>query len=219
MKRNNFLCEGALFSFTANQFIFKFDSAINERITLLVNSNNGLGQFYDITGGDLNQTSIFVTALGNNGTGSEDSGTHAESMTNGELEIDGSGGVAVGVVDITPTAGEWILDPLTQGFTINTTTGVMTYNGIKDIDVGLNFKVIASPVSGPNQNLVFDIRINGVQQTKSITNLVTSDIDNAIYVGGLFKLSNGDTIQLFKNNTTNTNNTNVTVPTILITSI
>ena len=164
----------------------------------------------------LDSTSVLVSA--ENNQGSPDSMSQAEARTGATLEVDGSGGVDVPIQDLTPAPGDWIEDPTTEEFTVDTSTGVTTYNGIKDKTFLIQYQLTAIPSSGPAQILDFDVHINGIIQTKATTTIDTSSATKTTYIGGLFVLSTGDTVQLFKENLTNTNNTDVSVATVLITS-
>jgi len=163
----------------------------------------------------LDQSSILVTARDNDD--SLDSESHAEARTGATLTVDGSGGVDVPVVDITPAPGDWIQDPNTQEFSVDELTGLITYIGIKTRTFHVKYQLTAEPTSGGAQVVNFDIHLSGVQQTKSQIQINTANAIVGSYIGGLFVLSTGDTLQLFKNNTTNTNDTNISVSTVLAT--
>ena len=177
----------------------------------------------DFTAGDtgnmntssLDQTDIRVTALGNRNT--PDSKTLSESSINGTLEVDGSGGVDVPIVDITPVSGDWVEDPTTEEFSVDDTTGLVTYNGVKIITAMVKYSLRVEEASGPSQDLIIDLHINGVSEPKA-TVLVTTVAGGIVasYIGGNFTINPGDTFQLFKDNTTNTNNTLVSNTTLLI---
>jgi len=164
----------------------------------------------------LDGTSVLVSSDDN--TDVPDSMSHAEERTDTVLEVDGSGGIDVPVVDVTPTPTDWVADGNTEEFTIDTTTGLITYNGIDDKTFLIQYQLTAAPTTGPSQQLTFDVHINGVIQLKASTSFNTSSESKATYIGGLFVLSNGDTVQLFKNNFTNTNNTTVQLVTLLVTA-
>ena len=172
--------------------------------------------------GNMNTSSLdsedpIVFAEGNNG--SLDSMTIAESRTNGTLEVDGSGGIDVPIIDITPVAGDWIEDPSTERFSVDTTTGLVMYNGVNPVAVMIKYSLGASQTSGPAQTIDIDLHINGIVQTKSTTTFTTVGVGSpvsVVYNGGNFVINPGDTFQLFKDNITNTNNTDVTNTTLLI---
>jgi len=164
----------------------------------------------------LDETDLRVGSLGNARANQKDSMTLGEETTNGVLQVDGSGGVNVPVVDVTPTAGDWIKDPATERILIDSTTGILRYNGLVDISVDVRYKVSASTTTGPAQTLEFILHLNGVGQAKTIVNINTSGTSEGSYIGGIFSLSSGDEIQLFKNNLTNTNNTEVSATVLLL---
>ncbi len=163
----------------------------------------------------LDSTSVLVFTDNNEGT--PDSMSQAEARTGATLEVDGSGGVDVPIVDVAPVPGNWIQDPNTQDFIINTTTGEKIYIGIKTKTFRMEYQLTATPTSGPPQILDFDIHINGIAQTKTTTTIDTANVTKTTYIGGLFVLSTGDAIQVHKENLSNTNNTNVSVATVLTT--
>jgi len=199
----------------------RVDSSIGPLASVVIqNSPDNLvaTDYYDTSAGGLDQTDPRVTAL-NNGTRAN-SMSLAEARSNGILEVDGSGGVDVPVVDITPVSGDWIQDTTTEEFTVDLTTGIVTYNGLKPISVKIEYSLSAAQTSGSAQTIDFDLHINGVVETKSIRQLVTSGVGNflpVIYNGGNFDIDTGDTFQIFKDNTTNTNNTDIQNATMLIT--
>lgn len=171
------------------------------------------------TGGNANansldSTSVLISASDN--TGVPNSMSQAEARTGTLLVVDGSSGIAVPIEDLTPAPGDWIQDVNTEEFSIDPLTGIVTYNGIADKTYLIQYQLTASPSSGGAQIIEFDIRINGVQQAKSLITTLTAVANVGTYIGGLFVLSNGDTLQLFKNNTTNTTNTDISNATLLI---
>lgn len=173
------------------------------------------------TGGNLdanslNSTSVLVSSRDNSSV--PDSMSHAEARTSRTLEVDGSGGIDVPIVDIAPVLGDWIPDINDEEFTLDTTTGLYTYIGIADKTKLIQYQLTATPTSGPSQIIDFDLHINGIIQPKATRTLDTATATEVTFIGGLFVLSNGDTIQLFKDNQTNTNNTNVLDATNLITA-
>ena len=170
----------------------------------------------NLNAASLDSTSVIVSA--ENNQRSPDSMSHAEARTGATLTVDGSGGVDVPIEDLTPAPGDWIQDPNTEEFTVDLSTGLITYNGIEDRTYLITYQLTATPTSGPNQVLDFDVHVNGVVQPKATVTIDTASVTKATYVGGLFVLSSGDTVQLFKDNTTNTNNTDVSVATVLITT-
>lgn len=168
----------------------------------------------------LDQTSPLVRA--NNNANSPDSKTASESSTNGILEVDGSGGVAVPIVDITPVSGDWVKDPSTQRFSVDTITGLVSYNGLNTITTKISYSLLAAQTSGAAQTTLYVVNINGVGQTKSETTIITAGTGNfiaGVYNGGNYILNPGDTLQLIKLNSTNTNNTDIQRAVLLINAI
>jgi len=169
----------------------------------------------NVNNASLDQESPIV--ISNNNSPISNSHSHAEARSGTILTVDGTGGGDFPVVDLTPVPGDWIQDPNTEEFTINESTGLTTYNGIKTNTFLIVYQLTAEPTTGPDQIINFDFHINGEQQTKSLIQVNTANSIVGNYIGGLFILSPNDTIQLFKNNTTNNNNTNISVSTVLIT--
>jgi len=165
----------------------------------------------------LDSTDVLVSAFNN--PGQPDSMSHAEARTSGTLVVAGAQNVDVPVIDVTPVAGDWIADANTERFSIDTTTGIITYNGTEKKIFDIEYQLTAAHPTGGAQTLLFDIHVAGIQQTKSQITIITSSAGVVeTYIGGLFELSPGDTVQLFRDNTTNSNDTDVSVATILITA-
>jgi len=181
-------------------------------VDILFGTDEAVGK---MNAASLDQESPLVRARDN--TFSPDSQSQAEARTGATLEVDGAAGGDFPIVDITPAPGDWIEDPNTEEFSIDTSTGLITYNGTKDRTFLIEYQLTAVPTSGGAQVINFDLHVNGVQQTKSIIQIDTSVANVGAYIGGLFVLTPGDTLQLFKNNTTNTNNTDISVSTVLAT--
>lgn len=142
-----------------------------------------------------------------------------EAATNSSLIVVTNGGGIVPVVDTTPVPGDWIEDPTTERVTIDTTTGIMTYIGVNEVAVELKYSFAASVVGGGTQILELHLHINSVEQTKTLAVFDTaSGALSGNYPGGIFKLFNGDTIQLFVQNTSTAFDTNVAATVILLTA-
>lgn len=187
-------------------------------LTFATSPDNGITtDYFDTSSGGLDETDPQVIAQ-NNGA-RKNSQTIAESRSNLTLEIDGSGGIDVPIIDITPVAGDWIEDSATERFSVDTTTGLITYNGLNPVTAMISYSLSAAQTSGGAQTILFDLHINGIEQIKSEIIIVTAGVGSPVssaYNGGNFLISPGDTFQLFKDNTTNTNNTDVTLATLLI---
>jgi len=203
------------------EFAVRIDPSIGSTASITIQNspdNSVATDYFDLATGGLDQTDPRVISL-NNGS-RENSMTLAEARTNGVLEVDGSGGIDVPIVDITPVSGDWIQDPSTEEFTVNTTTGLVTYIGLRPISVKIEYSLSASQTSGGNQTIEFDLHISGVTQVKTLRTLVTSGTGSPLpiaYAGGNFNIDTGDTFQIFKDNMTNTTNTDIQDGTILIT--
>ncbi len=182
-------------------------SEVVEEVSYKVVATFGVTDTGTWTNKSLTQKDPRITAFANEKVSVPNSMTLGEAMTDGALDVDGSGGVAVAVVDIAPAPGNWIEDPASERVSVDTTTGLLTYNGLIDIALELRYKVFATPSSGGNQTLEFHLHINGVQQTKTKLLMDTAMDNNGFYVGGIFSFSPNDTVQLFKLNTSNTSDT------------
>ena len=201
----------------SNQILFDIDNSITGQMDILnVFDLGGSGTFY--AGGGLDQTSPLVTAL-NNGV-SPDSMTIGEARSTGTLLVNiVTQNVAVPVVDTTPVPGDWIQDSATERFSIDTTTGIITYDGIRPITVTIQYQVAAQLTTGSNTTYEFTINKNGSPVTKTIISTLvptTSAFVQIIYVGGIFNLETGDTIQLFCTNVSNTNDVDVKATSVLV---
>jgi len=173
--------------------------------------------YFDTAAGGLDQTNPQVIA-DNNGT-RPNSMTLAESSSAGILVVDGSGEIDVPIVDITPMAGDWVEDPTTETFSVNTTDGIITYNGLNPITVMVKYSLSIAQTSGPAQTVEIDLHINGTVQPKSGITIITVGTSNfvpGVYNGGNFLIQPGDTFQLFKDNTSNDNDTSVQNAILLI---
>lgn len=206
---------------SAAEFPMRIDPSIasNADIEISIAPDNDVAtDYFDTSSGGLDETDPRINArIGGN---RKSSITAAEGRTSGILEVDGSGGVDVPVVDITPVSGDWIEDSATERFTVDPTTGLITYNGLNPKIVQIKYEISAAQTSGANQTIQFDIHINGISQSKSERTLITEGVGGflpVIYNGGIFTINPGDTIQLFKENITNTNNTDVSDAVLLIT--
>ena len=210
------------FMAAAGEFPVRIDTSIASDADIEIDRANDNGvatDYFDTSAGGLDETDPRVNArIGGN---RKSSITTAEGRTSGTLEVDGSGGIDVPIVDITPVGGDWIEDLLTEGFSVDTSTGLITYNGLNPKIVQIKYDLFASQTTGAAQTIDFDMHINGVSQIKSERRLITTSTAGTflqvVYNGGLFTINPGDTIQLFKDNITNTNNTDVMDAVVLIT--
>lgn len=215
---------GCSFTMTAaDQRPVRVDSSINAaREILFQNSpdNDIATDYFDTSSGGLDQTNPQVTTI-NNGLRAN-SMTISETTTSRILEVDGSGGVAVPIVDVIPVPGDYTADPTIERFSLDTTTGIVTYIGLSPITGFVKFSLSAAQISGAGQTVNITLYINGVPQTKSTITIVTPPVASfvpGIYNGGNFAILPGDTFQLFKDNTTNTINTDISNPILLMNKV
>jgi len=197
----------------STQFPVRIDSTVTTANEILFDTapdNNVADDYFDISSGGLDQTDPQVNSQ-NNGK-RPDSMVISESSSVGVLEVDGAGSISVPIVDITPVAGDWAEDPTTETFSVNTTTGIVTYNGLNPIVMMIKYSLGAAQTGSGAQTVDIVLNINGTPQTKSTITIVTSGVDNfipGVYNGGNYSLNPGDTFQLFKENTTGTVNTDI----------
>lgn len=199
----------------STQFPVRIDGTITNAIEIRFADspdNNVAVDYFDTTSGGLDQTNSQVKSS-NNGT-RPDSMVISESSSVGVLEVDGSGGgtVPVPIVDVTPASGDWSKDPTTETFSVDTTTGVVTYNGLNPIVMPIKYSLSAAQTGGVAQSVNVILNINGTPQVKSTIAITTAGVGDfipGVYNGGNYTLNPGDTFQLFKENTTNTTNTDI----------
>ncbi len=158
----------------------------------------------------LDQTDNRVTARNN--PGQADSMFLAEGRSVGTLLVDSILSTLVPIVDVTPVSGDFEQDVGTERFTVNPTTGLITYTGLEPITALISYELNAEKASGADQNLVISLEINGTPQTKSDINLLAPATPGLFGTSGrkIYTIVNGDTFQLFLNNITNSTDTNVT---------
>jgi len=212
---------GSSFTMTqADQLPVRVDSSITAAEEILFQNspdNNIADDYFDTSSGGLDQTDPQVTAI-NNGVRAN-SMTISESSTSRNLEVDGLTSLLVPIVDVIPVAGDWVEDSTNERFSVDTTTGLVTYNGLSPITVMIKYSLSAAQESGAAQTVAFVLFINAVEQEKSEIIIVTNGAGNfisGVYNGGNYLINPGDTFQLFKLNITNTNNTDVQNPILLI---
>jgi len=207
------IIDGVVFDLAdVDQRAIRIDPSITSASIDIMDSpdNEVASAYFDTSGGGLDETDPQVNATDNGVR--KDSHTIAEARTNGILEVDGSGEIPVPVVDIVSAAGDWIQDSTTERLSIDITTGLITFNGLKPVIAMIKYDISAAQASGSAQTIDFTLQINGVPQTKSMRTVVTAGTGTfiqVVYNGGNFDINPGDTIQLFKDNISNANNTEV----------
>jgi len=165
--------------------------------------------------GNVNRSSLDSTeprVLARDNPDQKDSMFLAEGRTAGTIEVDSILNTPVAIVDITPVSGDFIEDAGTERFTVNLTTGIITYIGLQPITALISYELNAEKVSGADQNLVISLDKNGVPQTKSDVNLTAPAFPGASVSSNrkIYEIVDGDTFQLFLNNTVNSTNTFIT---------
>ncbi len=163
------------------------------------------------TNKSLDQTDSKIISQNNSLINLKTSMTLAEARTNGPVTVSGTGNqnTFVPVQSAAPVIGEWIEDQASERISVDPATGVQTYEGVVDTALDLKYKIIATPTTGPNQVVEFAIFINSIKQEKTMVEVDMANINTATYIGGIFNVSTGDTLHLYKNNKTNENETDV----------
>lgn len=216
---NNISIDSCQFSLNvASQHAMFINSDIpNTQFISITNSadNNVADDYFNPTGLDERAPQVITKENGFR----KNSMTVSESRNNGILVVDSSSG-AVTIANAVPIAGDWIEDPSTERFLVDLEIGSVLYTGIKPIVVQIRYSLEVAATANPAQNLILDVRINGIQQTKTIrVGLFGTTFTPVLYNGGNFLINPGDIIQIFLQNTTNplTETTDVTDATLLIT--
>lgn len=157
----------------------------------------------------LDSTDVQVQA--NSNPGLADSMFLVEARTTGTIEVVSILNTLVPIVDITPIAGDFEADPGTERFTVDTTTGIVTYIGLQPILALISYELNAEKTTGSDQNLNISLHINGTPQTKSDIPITATAAPGAFSTSSrkIFSVQPGDTLQLFLDNTTNSTNTNI----------
>jgi len=171
----------------------------------------------NLNSSSLDQTNDFVNAQDN--PGQPDSQSLAESRTTGVLTVDNGPGGLVPIVDVTPAPGDFEADAGIERFAVDTSTGIITYIGLDPITVLISYELNAEKVSGTDQDLMISLHINGTPQTKSDIPIIAIGLPGSFGASSrkIFMIQNGDTFQLFLENSTNTTNTNVSKLVLVIT--
>lgn len=193
-------------------FAIKLDNGLDASFRANVNNvfDCPADQLFDTTG--LDQTDVRVSS--NDNQLQQNSMFIAEARTPTQILVPGGISTRLPIEKAVPVAGDWVSDAATERFTVNTSTGLITYLGATRVFL-ISFKVTASHVGGGSQTVDFDIGINGTQQVKSITTLTAGTDIDGIFVGGVFTLNINDTVQVFKTSDS-ANDVNVEVHPILI---
>lgn len=150
--------------------------------------------------------------------GQPDSMFLAEGRGVGTILVDSIQNTLVPIVDITPVSGDFIQDVATERFTVDTTTGIITYTGLEPITVLVSYELNTEKSGGADQNLIISLEINGTPQTKSDLNLLATAAPGTFGTSNrkIYAIVTGNTFQLFLNNTTNGTDTNVTKLSLVI---
>ncbi len=193
----------------AGQRPVRIDGSVNnaDAITIQTCPDNAVAtDYFDTSSGGLDQTDKQVITF-NNGKRANSSEL-SESMSVGVLTIPGvTILVAEPIQQAVPVSGDFALDSTAEGFTMDDSTGIVTYDGRAPKKVRIEYSIEVAQESNPTQEIDIDLRINGAVQSKTMRSGATMGITiftPISYLGGFFNVTPGDTFQLFKTNNTNT---------------
>lgn len=170
--------------------------------------NQIITDYFDTMG--LDQTDKQIITV-NNGV-RQDSENLAEVMSDVPLTVTGGLNAEVPVQNDTLVTDDFKLDSVSEGYTINTQTGVITVNTRANARARIEY-ALEVEASNPQKSLEYFLYINGVKQDKTIRTVITMGIGTVVpisYLGGYFMLGPTDTIQLRQKNTTDANSIAVT---------
>ncbi len=160
----------------------------------------------------LDQTDNRVTARNN--PGQSQSMAQAEGRSGNAISFVAVVSTFTPLQDTTPTAGDFVQDVATERFTVDTSTGLITYTGISPLSATISFEFTISKDGGGTDTGTVSLFQTGSQQIKTDKLLsITTTVQDVSYSGGLFVISPNDTFQLeIDNDAASTINiTNVTM--------
>ena len=200
---------------------FRIDPSVNnaDAITIQTCPDNAVAtDYFDTSSGGLDQTNKQIVTF-NNGKRANSS-EQSESMSNGVIPVTSEIiGVAQPIQKMIPVAGDFVLDSATEGFTMDDSTGIVTYDGRAPITVRVEYALEAVEATSSSQDIDIDLRVNGILQSKTMRSMQTSGTGTFVsisYLGGFFNIIPGDTFKLYKTNNTNTSDTNIKNQVLLI---
>lgn len=136
-----------------------------------------------------------------NNPGEEQSMAQAEGRTDSTIDLVPTISTFVPVVDDTPVAGDFIQDTATERFTVDLSTGLITYTGISPLTSTISFGMtLIKSSGGGTDTATISLFQNSIEQTKTnqITGTYSTSASQSVaYPGGLFTINPGDTFQLF----------------------
>lgn len=130
-----------------------------------------------------------------------DSMALAEVRSNVPISFTSVSGVFTPIENSPSVQGDFIEDPATESFSIDTGTGAITYTGLEPITATIAFDFLISKDGGGTDNAIISLFDFATQLTK--TNqpiLLTSTVQKVDYNGGIFKIKPGDVLELLINN-------------------
>ena len=153
--------------------------------------------------GNLNVSSLTqkdVNVTGKNNVDTADSKTLAEALTTSTVDFVPSTVAFEPIVDTVPTPGDFLEDSTTEEFTVNTSTGQITYIGLipRTADIKFNCSIVKSS-GGGTATATITLFINNTLQSKSdrlVTDYSTAATIEITYKGGPFTINPGDTFEL-----------------------
>jgi hypothetical protein len=164
----------------------------------------------------LESDAIIVNAFNNAGRRDSLAAGEADSTTDILVDII-TQNVFEPIEKAVPVAGDFDEDASTERFTVDTSTGVITYVGLEPLTCVISFQARAIKVSGGDPDVTVSLFKNSTQETKTDITVTapTAPGGVALYTGGLFSVVTSDTFQLFLSNTTNA--TDITISDLTVT--
>jgi len=194
-----------------NESLFGFADTITNPITLQGNVLTGSSSFYE-SGLFLDQTDVNVSAFSNTGS--------PNSTTTGEFDFLNIASPQLVTISTTNTAvaiagGAWSATELERITADVGNNGIATITALGTNSYQVNFSALLEKLTGGSTNIALTILVNGVDTTTNPPRSVNAGI---IQISGtrIFSLSENDTLQLAVFNTDDTNNIEVSQATMSI---
>jgi len=125
------------------------------------------------------------------------------------FEVSGAQNTFVPIVDsLSPQAGDFVVD-LEERIDTDPETGKATHDGLVDLDVDVKYSFGFVHSTGSAQDLEFAITQNESVVPSSILTFNSGVVNTLSTIGTILRLAPGDRVQLVRNNTTNSTNTDI----------
>lgn len=142
----------------------------------------------------LDSKDVLVSAFNN--PGEPNSMSQAEGVNGNTISFSSIIDTFVPFENTSPAPGDFIQDPITERFTIDTSTGIMTYIGIEPITNIVEFNFDIAKTGGGTNNIVTSLFQNAVQISKTDKSIAVTSTATTIAVGTLLAIQPGDTFQI-----------------------